>query len=53
MSNLQTYYHFKLDLQKVDQHTGGKWLIHGTKRHKNNQLQSPPVEYSSRECKQT
>ena len=20
MSNLQTYYHFKLDLQKVDQH---------------------------------
>ena len=32
MSNLQTYYHFKLDFQKVDQHTGGKWLIHGTKR---------------------
>ena len=29
MSNLQTYY-FKLDFQKVDQHTGGKWLIHGT-----------------------
>ena len=25
MSNLQTYYHFKLDLQKVGQHTGGKW----------------------------
>ena len=21
MSNLQTYYHFKLDFQKVDQHT--------------------------------
>ena len=40
MSNLQTYCHFKLDLQKVDQHTGGKWLIHGTKRHKGNQLQS-------------
>ena len=53
MSNLQTYYHFELDFQKVDQHTGGKWLIHGTKRHKDNQLQSlePPVEYSSRECK--
>ena len=32
MSNLQTYYHFKLDFQKVDQHTGGKWLIHGTER---------------------
>ena len=40
MSNLQTYYHFKLDFQKVDQHTGGKWLIHGTKRHKDNHLQS-------------
>ena len=24
MSNLQTYY-FKLDFQKLDQHTGGKW----------------------------
>ena len=40
MSNLQTYYHFKLDFQKVDQHTAGKWLIHGTKRLKDNQLQS-------------
>ena len=40
MSNLQTYYHFKLDFQKVDQHTGGKWLIHGTKRRKDNHLQS-------------
>ena len=39
MSNLQTYYHFKLDFQKVDQHTGGKWLIHGTKLRKDNQLQ--------------
>ena len=37
---LQTYYHFKLDFQKVNQHTGGKWLIHGTKRRKDNQLQS-------------
>ena len=36
MSNLQTYFHFKLGFQKVDQHT--KWLIHGTKRHKDNQL---------------
>ena len=40
MSHLQTYNHFKLDFQKVDQHTGGKWLIHGTKRRKDNQLQS-------------
>ena len=48
MSNLQTYYHFKLDFQKVDQHTGGKWLIHDTKRHKGNQLQSlePPCRIS-------
>ena len=40
MSNLQTYKHFQLNPPKVDQHTGGKWLIHGTKRHKDNQLQS-------------
>ena len=40
MSNLQTYDHFKLDFQKVDQHTGGKWLINGIKRRKVNQLQS-------------
>ena len=40
MSNLQTYYHFKLDFQKAEQHTGGKWLFHGTKRRKDNQLQS-------------
>ena len=29
-----------IDFQKVDQHAGGKWLIHGTKRRKDNQLQS-------------
>ena len=40
MSNLQTYYHFQTDFQKVDEHTGGKWLIHGTKCRKDNQLQS-------------
>ena len=40
MSNLLTYYHFNLDFQNVDQHTGGKWLIHGNKRHKDNHLQS-------------
>ena len=40
MSNLQTHYQSELDLQKVDQHTGGKWLIHGTKHHKDNQLES-------------
>ena len=37
MSSLQTYNHFKLDFQKGDQHTGGKWLIHGTKYRKDNQ----------------
>ena len=40
MSNLHTYYHFKLDFQKVDQHTWGKWLNHDTKRRSHNQLQS-------------
>ena len=30
----------KNDFQKVDQHAGGKWLIHDTKRRKDNQLQS-------------
>ena len=44
MSNFQTYY-FKLDFQKVDQHRGGKWLIFGTKRHKDNQLQSPELPF--------
>ena len=39
MSNLQTYNNFKLDFQKMEQHTGGKWLIHGTKCRKDNQFQ--------------
>ena len=43
MSNLQNYYHFNLDFQKMDQYTGGKWLIHGIKRRKDNQLQSPEL----------
>ena len=37
-TNLQAYSHFKLDSQKVDQHTGGKWLIHGTKRCNDNHI---------------
>ena len=28
MSNLQTYYHFQIDFQKVDQRTWGKSLIY-------------------------
>ena len=42
-SNLQIHYHVELDFRKVDQHTEGKWLIHGTKQHKNKQLQSMEV----------
>ena len=50
MSNLHTHYHFKLDFQKADQHTGGEWLTHGTKHHKDNRLQTWnfPAEYHSR-----
>ena len=39
LSNVQTHYLFKLDSQKVVQHTGSKLLIHGTKHHKESQLQ--------------
>ena len=39
MSNLQPNFCWKSDVQKVDQHAGGKWLIHDTKRRKDNQLQ--------------
>ena len=31
MSNLQPNWCLKIDFQKVDQHAGGKWLIHDTK----------------------
>ena len=49
MSNLQPNCCLKFDFQKVDQHAGGKWLIHDTKRRKDNQLQSLklPAEYPS------
>ena len=40
MSNLQPNWCLKIDFQKVDKHTGGKWLIQDTKRRKDNQLQS-------------
>ena len=43
MSNLQAHYNFKIDFQNLGQHTRGKWLIHGTKPHKDNQLQSPEL----------
>ena len=38
MSKLQPNCCLKFDFQKVDQHAGGKWLIHITKRRKDNQL---------------
>ena len=45
MSNLQAYYHFNLNFQKVVQHTGGKWLIYDTKHHKDSQLRSLKLSY--------
>ena len=40
VSNLMPNWCLKVDFQKVDKHTGGNWLIHDTKRGKDNQLQS-------------
>ena len=40
MSSFQIYYYFKLDFPEVDQHKRDKWLIHETKRHKDNHLQN-------------
>ena len=40
MSNLQLNCCLKVDFRKLDQHAGGKWLIHDNKRRKDNQLQS-------------
>ena len=40
VSNLQPNWCLKIDFQKVDQRAGCKWLIHDTKRRKDNQLQS-------------
>ena len=39
----------EVDFQKVDIHTGDKWLIYDIKRHRDNQFQrlNPPVEYAS------
>ena len=49
MSNLQPNCCLKVDLKTMDHHAGGKRLIHDTKRHKDNQLQSlnTPAEYPS------
>ena len=49
MSNLQPNCCLKVDFKKVDQHAGGKWLIHDTKRRKDNQLKAwnSPAKYKS------
>ena len=39
VSNQQPNCCLKLDFQIVEKHTGGKWLIHDTKRLKDNKLQ--------------
>ena len=40
MSNLKNPLSFQTGLPKLDQPTGGKWLIHGTKHHKDCKFQS-------------
>ena len=40
MSNFKHTIILNKIFEKVDQHTRGEWLIHGTKRRKDNQLQS-------------
>ena len=40
MSNLLPNCCLEFDFQKVDQHAGDQWLIHDTKRRRDNQLQS-------------
>ena len=51
MSNPQPNCCLKFDFQKVDQHAGGKWLIHDTKRRKDNQLQKPTDVGQSYNCR--
>ena len=45
MSNLQPNSCLKVDFQKVDQHAGGKWLIHDTKRRKDNVWHAQNVKF--------
>ena len=40
MSNLQAYFHLKLEFQTVDQHTADKCYIHSTKNRMDNHLYS-------------
>ena len=49
MSNLHPNCCLKFDFQKVDQHAGGKWLIHDTKRRRTISCKAwnSPAEYPS------
>ena len=40
MASVTNQLSFKAYVRKLHQHARGKWLIHGTKHHKENQLQS-------------
>ena len=53
MTNLQTYYHFQLDFQNVDQHTGGSgWSsAPNATRTISCKAWNSPVECPIRECK--
>ena len=44
---LKSQLSLKTDYQKMNQYTGGMWLINDTEYHKNNRLQilDSPVEY--------
>ena len=48
MSDLQPSCCLKVDFQKVDKHTEGKWLIHDTKLRKDNQLHSLKLPCNSK-----
>ena len=41
MWNLQTYYHFNLHFQKVNQNTTDKWLIHGHQKPQGQSITKP------------
>ena len=51
MSNLQPNWCLEIDFQNVDQHAGGKWLIHDTRRHVARTISckawNSPAEYPS------
>ena len=51
MSNLQPNCCLKSDFQKMDQHAGGKWLIHDTKRVESDILKEGPGIKTSREVR--